>query len=132
MFAIRMRGQKLRIWLRGQSVSPWIMPTKPLPRFRETAPSWPTALDPAKTQAPVWRKNFGSTDSRMPGHSKADTRRGSIPAYLSSRNQKQLSLLQGIWRHGRHAHADIQGDVLVLGQFFHRQIQVLHLRQHRV
>jgi len=60
---------------RSQFVSPWTRSTRTFPKFQRTNRLLPTVPDRTKVPAPVWRKNFGTVDTRMSGRFRA----GSMP-----------------------------------------------------
>src|SRR3954452_12865575 len=55
--------------------------------FPRASPSSPTALDPTKDPAPVWRRHFRNAGT-TPMHSKEDSTPGAKPASRSNQNSR--------------------------------------------
>ena len=88
---IHKRGRVRARSCQRRSASPTMPSSNTSPKFPGTSQSLPIALDPTKAQAPVWRKNFASADTRMSGPCKADLTPGAMQACPSNPKQKQHS-----------------------------------------
>src|SRR5258705_3530658 len=89
---IRRHGRSRTKSCQKRFACPQTRSTRTSPGFPKTDRLSPTALDPTKAQAPVWRKNFGSADTRH-GRFRADWMPGAMQVCAWSRSAQRHDYL---------------------------------------